>query len=249
MDQQQELERSQKVAQALTIGRGKRRRAQVSLGRIVICDVCGLLTLALLQVNYKLEAPSPTKDSRGSSPSLLEGQSSGDDYRDKEDLDSDYEGQEPMTVDDLALLDPSDPSKPPPLARLAGESRGGRRGSPSSSNGTRRRRTRGEPDDDQSQRERNDRRALEALRQDAASVNHDEARRLIFLAGNASSRSERSESRSTLRSRAQRACLGLLTPSRSRSRLSAPSYLLVVRCKERARACDVHGSASRYLTS
>lgn len=146
-------------------------------------------------MNYKLEAPSPTKDSRGSSPSLLEGQSSGDDYRDKEDLDSDYEGQEPMTVDDLALLDSFDPSKPPPLARLADGARAGRRGSPSSSNGTRRRRTRGEAEDVQGQREKNDRRALEALRQDAASVNHDEARKLIFLAGSVGSRTERSESR------------------------------------------------------
>ncbi|GAA5876848.1 hypothetical protein JCM3774_000791 [Rhodotorula dairenensis] len=160
VDQQQEVERSQKVAQALTIGRGKRRRAQV---------------------NYKLEVPSPNKGSRGSSPSLQEGQSSGDDYRDKDDLDSDYEGQEAMYVDDSELRDPNDPSRPPPLARLADGSRAGRR----------RRTYGGDPEEMQRRREENDKRAIEGLRADARSISHDEAQRLLYLAGKAGSRSER----------------------------------------------------------
>lgn len=141
-------------------------------------------------MNYKLEAPSPSKGSRGSSPSLQEGQSSGDDYRDKDDLDSDYEGQEPTYIDDSGFRDPTDPSKAPPLARLADGTRAGRRGSPSGAHG-RRRRTYGDSEEMRRQRESNDRRAIEGLRRDAGSVNHDEAQRLIFLAGKAASRGER----------------------------------------------------------
>ncbi|GAA5979555.1 hypothetical protein JCM10908_002967 [Rhodotorula pacifica] len=168
VDQQQEVERSQKVAQAMTIGRGKRRRAQV---------------------NYKIDPASPQKESRGSTPSL-NGESSGDDYRDKDDLDSDYEGaQTPLYPDDLDLRDPNDP-RLPPLARLVDGTRSGRSGSDAPGSRSRRR-AHGESEEVLRRREASDRRAIDGLKRDAASINHADAQRLLYEAENAMSRTER----------------------------------------------------------
>ncbi|BGP05427.1 Chromatin remodeling factor mit1 [Rhodotorula toruloides] len=99
VEQQQEAEKASKAAQAATVGRGKRRRAQV---------------------NYKIGGESPNKQAKkldSKSPSAHD-HSSGDEYRMRPDeLDSDDEAAAAMDVDD-GLQEIEGIAKPPPLARL-----------------------------------------------------------------------------------------------------------------------------------
>uniref|UniRef100_A0A0K3CFQ2 BY PROTMAP: gi/472581396/gb/EMS19135.1/ chromatin remodeling complex subunit, Chd3 [Rhodosporidium toruloides NP11] n=1 Tax=Rhodotorula toruloides TaxID=5286 RepID=A0A0K3CFQ2_RHOTO len=99
VEQQQEAEKASKAAQAATVGRGKRRRAQV---------------------NYKIGGESPNKQAKkldSKSPSAHD-HSSGDEYRMRPDeLDSDDEAPVAMDIDE-GLQEIEGVAKPPPLARL-----------------------------------------------------------------------------------------------------------------------------------
>lgn len=66
-------------------------------------------------MNYKLDVGSPEKQKLGDGDAFQDF-SSGEEYRDKDDADSEYDPQEPMDVD--ALGDGTEAGKPPPLARL-----------------------------------------------------------------------------------------------------------------------------------
>ncbi|GAA6047763.1 hypothetical protein JCM3770_001766 [Rhodotorula araucariae] len=98
VEQQQDVEKASKAAQAINVGRGKRRRTQV---------------------NYKLDVVSPKKSNKtkdGSPHSTFSELSSGDEYRHRDELDSDDEAHEPMEVDNT-LADDAGAAKLPPLAR------------------------------------------------------------------------------------------------------------------------------------
>lgn len=117
VEQQQEAEKATKAAQAATVGRGKRRRANV---RCVPALPWARLTEYLAQVNYKIGAESPQKKNKevdSKSPSAHD-HSSGDEYRLRPDeLDSDDEAPVAMDVDE-GLNDVEAAAKPPKLARF-----------------------------------------------------------------------------------------------------------------------------------
>ncbi|GEM09221.1 chromatin remodeling complex subunit, Chd3 [Rhodotorula toruloides] len=102
VEQQQEAEKATKAGQVSTVGRGKRRRAQV---------------------DYKIggeaseSPPKKTKHVDSKSPSAHD-HSSGDEYRLRlDELDSDDEAPVAMDVDE-GLYDVEGTAKPPPLAHL-----------------------------------------------------------------------------------------------------------------------------------
>ncbi|GAA5998174.1 uncharacterized protein JCM10292_002374 [Rhodotorula paludigena] len=101
-EKEREKEQATKAAQAQSAGRSKRKRAQV---------------------NYRLEAPiSPDKKGKGKqltspSSSVTGDLSSGDEYRQRDGLETDDEQHEPMEID-KSLAETQAVSKPPPLARL-----------------------------------------------------------------------------------------------------------------------------------
>lgn len=125
---------------------------------------------------------SPEKKKAGSSPSL-NGGSSGDDYRDKEDVESDYE--ESMEVDQAELQEGGGAPKAPPLARLQDGHNG------DTARGPARKRHRGDPNERRREQERIDKRKIADLRAAAASINSPEAQALLHQAHHAGSRSER----------------------------------------------------------
>ncbi|BGP37318.1 hypothetical protein JCM10449v2_001223 [Rhodotorula kratochvilovae] len=99
VEQQQEVEKASKAAQATNVGRGQRRRTQV---------------------NYKLDVVSPQKKGKkkdGSPTSTFSELSSGDEYRHRDELDSDDEGADAMDVDNSHLRNDG-VAKAPPLARV-----------------------------------------------------------------------------------------------------------------------------------
>ncbi|GAA5841516.1 hypothetical protein JCM9279_000677 [Rhodotorula babjevae] len=101
VEQQQQAEKANKAAQAAAAGRGKRKRAEVDY------------TLAKVRKKKKTHGTSP--HSSGSDIDL----SSGDDYRLRDELESDDEWTSRLDADDKHLqADGPSKQKPPALARL-----------------------------------------------------------------------------------------------------------------------------------